>query len=283
MPTFSIGFPCQVVTSRVLSSFSSVLSAAIKEDAEIIIGVQDVANSDPRVIEFLSEQPITQLISTNNCSSLSCNLNHIISKCKGRYFIRTDDDDFMHPSRISNLNQIIRGGIDFAILGQGYKCFEGKRLSSMVIPASNSIDNKIKLLLGVPFCHPAITIDLSKVGKSPYDINQKYAQDYMLYITKIKSGKFLGVNHIGTYYRSPSSTTYLQMEKRRRQLEDHERAMKILWNQIFPRKITDEEIHSLRSTLVTSEFSNIRSDNRAWCINMLEEGIKHLIQHVREP
>ncbi len=281
MPIFSIGFPCKVATERVIASFCSVLGAAIREDAEIIVGIQDIIDSDPKIVDFLSRQPRTRVVYTNAYSNLSGTLNHIISNSNGRYFIRTDDDDFMHPLRVSKLHEVIKNGIDFAILGQAYKCFAHDRLGPLVTPATKSIDNKMKLLLGVPFGHPAITIDLSKIGQNPYDVNQVYAQDYMLYVNMIKKGSYLGFDHLATYYRLPTNATSSQMQKRRRQLNDHERAMRMLWNKLSPINITSEQIHILRSTLVTSEFADMDIKNqKRWCFNMLKEGSNLLRDYI---
>jgi hypothetical protein len=274
MPIFCIGFPCKLATASVLVPFSTVVGAAMKADAEIVVGIQDLSNSDPKVVDFISNQPKTRVFHATGCSNLSSNLNFIIGKSRSRYFIRTDDDDLMHPNRVVRLDKIIRDGTRFAILGQAYKCFSSNHVGPVIAPACNSIDNKIRLLLGVPFGHPAITIDLSIVGNSPYDTNQTYAQDYMLYVDAINKGPFLGDGQLATYYCSPIYRTASQMAKRRKQLEDHEKAMYKIWNKVFPSRLSKQEIHYIRAKLVTSEFSNLDSTySMERCREMLERGI----------
>jgi len=277
MPKFCIGFPCKLATANALKPFATVVGAAMKADAEIVVGIQDLSNSDPKVVDFISHQPKTKVFHATGCLNLSSNLNFIIEKSSSRYFIRTDDDDLMHPTRIARLDKIIRDGTKFAILGQSYKCFSGNKVGPVVTPSYRSIDNKIKLLLGVPFGHPAITIDLSKVGYRPYDTNQTYAQDYMLYIDAIYKGPFLGDSQLATYYCSPIYRTESQMSKRRKQLEDHENAMYKIWNKVFPSRLSKEEIHQIRAKLVSSEFSNVdTSHSMEWCNEMLNKGISLL-------
>jgi len=255
MPRYSISYPCEVVTSQLLHSFSTVVVAASKEDSEIIVGVQDFDNSDLNMVDFLSEQPCTRIVDSSESVNLSGTLNKIIGSSLGRYLIRTDNDDFMHPLRISNLSKAIDRIGQFSILGQAYRCFKGGKLGPTTIAATDSIDNKLQLLLGVPFAHPAITLDLTKIGKDPYDETQTYAQDYMLYIDKINSGKYIGNSSMATYYNAPLLDNNKQRNKRKKQLEDHERAMLKLWCRIYPTQITADDVHMLRCSLVTTENS----------------------------
>jgi len=255
MPRYSISYPCKVVTPQLLNSFSTVVVAASKEDSEIIVGVQDFDNSDLNVVDFLSEQPYTRIVDSSTSINLSGTLNKIISSSQGRYLIRTDNDDFMHPLRIKNVNNAIDSLVSFSILGQAYRCFRGRKLGPLIISATDSIENKLQLLLGVPFAHPAITLDLTKIGKDPYDETQTYAQDYMLYVDKINSGKYIGSSAMATYYNTPLVNNNKQTNKRKEQLADHEKAMLKLWRKINPTSITIDEIHMLRCTLVTNENS----------------------------
>jgi hypothetical protein len=273
MPNFCIGFPCRVATPSAILPFSTVVSAAANADAEIIVGIQSLSGSDPKVVDFIYHQPKTRVFHTAECSNLSSNLNFLIGKSSSRYFIRTDDDDLMHPNRVVHLDRIIRDGAIFAILGQAYKCFSSSHVGPVITPCSSSIENKIRLLLGVPFAHPAITLDLSRVGNSPYDVNQTYAQDYMLYVDSIDKGPFLGDSHLATYYRSPMHHSVSQLAKRRKQLEDHEKAMFKIWDKACPEMLSKEDIHHLRAVLVTSEFSAIDNTHRLqWCREALDRG-----------
>ena len=257
MPRYSISYPCEVVTSQLLDSFSTVVVAASKEDSEIIVGVQDFNNSDLNMVDFLSEQPYTRIVDSSASVNLSGTLNKVIGSSLGRYLIRTDNDDFMHPLRIKSVSKLIDSLGQFSILGQAYRCFRGRKLGPLTISATDSIDNKLQLLLGVPFAHPAITLDLTKIGKDPYDETQTYAQDYMLYVDKINSGKYIGSSSMATYYNTPLVNSNKQTNKRKKQLEDHEKAMLKLWRKISPAKITLDQIHMLRCALVTNENSSI--------------------------
>jgi hypothetical protein len=261
MPRYSISYPCKVVTSELLPSFSSVVMAASKEDSEIVVGVQDVGNSDLNVVDFLSEQPYTRIADTSASVNLSGTLNKIIASSQGQYLIRTDSDDFMHPLRISELRKAIERHGSFSILGQAYRAFRGRELGPLIISSADSIANKLQLLLGVPFAHPAITLDLAKIGLGPYDETQTYAQDYMLYVDKINTGNYIGDPTIATYYNSPLLNSKEQESKRKKQLEDHERAMLKMWQKIECVSISKEDIHQIRCSLVTKEHSSTRKTN----------------------
>lgn len=277
MPRFSIGLPCKTVVSGVAQTLSTIIVAAVQEDTEIIIGVQDFTASDSSLINFLSEQPRVSVIDTSLANNLSGTLNLIIRASQSRYFVRTDDDDFMHPLRLKRLRKIFDEENNLAIVGQAYKPFNGQRAANLVIPSAYSLTNKLKLLIGVPFAHPSITLDLMLTGTNPYDESQTYAQDYMLYVDMITKGKYVGNAGLATYYRVPEIITDLQKHKRRKQLLNHERAMKKLWNLVSERIYSDYEIHLLRGCFVTKEFANPECDKyRQWCTNCLANAMQKL-------
>lgn len=261
MPRYSISYPCKVVTSELLPSFSSVVIAASKEDAEIVVGVQDFGNSDLDVVDFLSDQPFTSIVDASASFNLSGTLNKIIGSSQGQYLIRTDSDDFMHPLRIRALSKAIEMHGSFSILGQAYRAFRGRELGPLIISSADSNANKLQLLLGVPFAHPAITLDLAQIGSDPYDVTQTYAQDYMLYVDKINTGNYIGDSTIATYYNTPILNSKEQESKRKKQLEDHERAMLKLWQKIECISISKEDIHQIRCSLVTNEHSSTKRNN----------------------
>jgi len=261
VPRYSISYPCKVVTSELLPSFSSVVMAASKEDSEIVVGVQDFGNSDLDVINFLSEQPYTRIADTSASVNLSGTLNKIIASSQGRFLIRTDSDDFMHSLRISELRKAIERYGSFSILGQAYRAFRGREIGPLNISSADSIANKLQLLPGVPFAHPAITLDLAKIGLGPYDETQTYAQDYMLHVDNVNTGNYIGGPTIATYYNSPLLNSKEQELKRKKQLEDHERAMLKMWQKIECMSISKEDIHQIRCSLVTNEHSTRRKTN----------------------
>ena len=281
MPRFSIGLPCKAVVSETVQSVSTIVVAAIQEDTEIIIGVQDFTASESHLIDYLSNQPRVRILDTSSASNLSGTLNLIIDSCQSRYFVRTDDDDFMHPLRIRKLREAFDQDSNMAIIGQAYKSFYGKQVSSLMTPSTCSLTNKIKLLLGVPFAHPAITLDLMKIGTKPYDENQTFAQDYMLYVDMIKTGRYCGNGSIATYYRIPQIVSDIQKRKRQIQLLNHEMAMKKIWNLVSECSYSDYEIHLLRCCLVTDEYADDDcKDYRNWCYSCLANATSRLREYI---
>lgn len=261
MPKYTISFPCRSVTEKTLISFSSIVSAAYMQDTEIAVGIQDFVKSNANIINYLSEQPFTRIIDASRCTNLSGNLNRIIKESRGRYLVRMDDDDLMHPARINSLDKAIKVKSDFSIIGQSYRCFYGKKLGGLKTPKEKSIENKKQLLLGVPFAHPAITLDLKKINENPYDETQIYAQDYMLYVDHIRSGKYIGDKSMATYYKMPVQKNMVDRDKRLKQLECHERAMHKLWESLSEQEISREEIHKARCILVTNEGCKCKQEH----------------------
>ena len=281
MPRFSIGFPCKELTTKTLRFYVSVVNAVAQEDAEVLVGIQNLDRADPKTLDQLAKQPKTIILDTSSAQNLSSNLNQLIKKSRGHYFVRTDDDDFMHPLRIRRLTEIVESGKDFAILGQAYKCFSDSKAGILMAPSKSSLENKKRLLLGVPFAHPAITLDIYKCGEAPYDENQMYAQDYMLYVDMLKKGNYLGSSDMATYYHLPPFGIATDQTKRIRQLECHEKAMSKIWNTVSTREYSKNEIHIIRSSLVTSEYSSEDPmKDRQWCISELREAVDKLTEYV---
>ena len=247
-----------------ISTFSTIQSSLIL-DAEILVGVQDIDDSDQEVLNWLSEQPATRIIQAKGSFNLSGNLNALIRESRSPLFVRMDDDDYMHPSRLKALKAEYSICKNSAIIGQAYKVFSQAQLSRLIIPPQGSIENKIQLLLGVPFAHPAITLNLDKIGPNPYDERQQYAQDYMLYVDTIEKGCFVGLPSIAIYYQQSNSINEANDAKRMEQLICHERAMLKIWSRIDKMKnhISPLTIHRLRTILVTTEHSSLKNFSKA--------------------
>jgi glycosyltransferase involved in cell wall biosynthesis len=257
MPKFCIGVPILKYEEQFKYVFSSIVTAVEGFDYEIIIGIQNLDTIPKNGAEDILGLPKVRAIDSSNVSTLSGNLNNIIEQSNSPYFVRIDDDDYMHPYRISKLARTIEENPNFAIIGQSYKMFaEGKKAGRIISPLRENASNKQFLLFGVPFAHPAITINLDKIEGRRYDPEMMYAQDYMFYIDNLASGEFIGTRDMSLYYRVPNQNKLGYLRKRKIQLHCHEKAMIKLWNKVLKVNINEEEIHRLRCLYVSKEFCN---------------------------
>lgn len=251
----SIVIPLKKASPDFMINYSTI-SAALIDDAAIYIGIQEWQNSDQNMLEWLEMQPYTKLLNNTGCANLSQNLNSILKVIPTKYAVRMDGDDFMHPKRLYWLKEFL-GERNPAIVAQSYYPIIGKSRHKRIRPFSKSIDNKLMLLTVSPFAHPAITLNLEKIGRTPYNEKYDYAQDYILYVEMMGKGDYLGIDSTGIYYNVPNPGQHAYLEKRQKQLEVHEIAMFQAWSSIpglsFP--ITHELIHSLRCNLATDEFA----------------------------
>ena len=257
MPRYCIAVPMLRYEERFKNVLTSILNAVGDFDCEVIVGIQEL-NTITDSAESIFDTTIVKLLDSSKATTLSENLNNIIENTRSPYLVRMDDDDYMHPSRIRNLARTIEKYRNFAIIGQSYKAFSRDMKAGKVVePFVKSEENKIRLLFGVPFAHPTITINLERMVRKKYDPMMKYAQDYMFYIDNILSGEFIGSGELSLYYRIPDQNKLNYLKKRQEQLKCHELAMLKLWKNILGVNVTREVIHELRCMYVTNEFSKL--------------------------
>ena len=280
MPEFCIGVPILRYNEQFKTVFATIINAIQGFDCEVIIGIQELASVPKKGAEYLFSTPKVNVIDSSLANTLSENLNNIINSSNSPYFIRMDDDDYMHPRRISSLESTINNYPSFSIIGQSYKVFsKGTRASRSINPSHYSDENKKKLLFTVPFAHPAITLNLNNLIKPKYDSKMKYAQDYMLYIDNIMSGDYIGTNDVSLYYRAPNKDKLGYLEKRQKQLQCHEHAMMKLWGEILKIDVKRDEIHQLRCLHVTNEFCKcmqISEDRKHYLANISNKALTEI-------
>jgi len=269
----TVVLPLRYADLSILPSFYSIQSSINSMD-NILVGIQDVNNSDQEVVNWLEQQPKTKVHINNYCKNLSSNLNNLLMSVKTKYAVRMDGDDLMHPQRLRQLERYLDEQ-EPAIVGQSYIPIYKGRLGRLVDPLVSTIENKMKLLLGVPFAHPAISLNLEKIGERPYDENYNYAQDYHLYVDKIESGSFNGYHSKAIYYNVPDVEAEVLRAKRMSQLASHEAAMFKIWKMLGGLDFTVDQklIHAIRCHLVTPEYARLDIDNetRRYCLNCLRK------------
>jgi glycosyltransferase involved in cell wall biosynthesis len=253
MADLTIILPVKSISGDFLNTFATIESAR-KYPCKLLIGVQDMSASDQAILDYLDTHPGTYLIDSSSATNLSGNLNILLRHTNTRYAMRMDGDDLMHPDRLKFFIEAAKeSGAVF--IGQPHQPVVGGRALKNILPCRDSLLNKMNLLFGVPFCHPAVTINLERVGGDPYDESHDFAQDYHLYVDNIRSGLFIGTEGKGTYYSVPTKGESTISDKRRIQLLSHEAAMSKAWSYAGMDDVArnQELIHKLRCAFVTND------------------------------
>jgi len=264
---FDIVIPVQRLNENVITSVSSVLASKY-EDFTIIIGLQNdpMTNNEQEYYEYLQKDKKIKVVDCKKSYSLPKTLNISLEQCSHKWTVRHDDDDLMHPTRLKNLNELIKMRREEpTIIGQQMRYFKldpktrRRYISTKWCKQKlNDFELKQELLVMPCFYHPAITLNLEKL-KFHYNENYTYAQDYKLYIDNMKGSVYVGSATKGTYYRIKKDTEVKrqntldkQNTKRQMQLQFHEKIMMEMWSKIGI-DLSAKDARMLRYNLVTKE------------------------------
>lgn len=256
MPIFSILLPTNKSQRFAEDSILSCLSSSFN-DFELLIGVQDweiwnsISVKNKRIFDDNRLRVIDASQTLNLPGSLNCMIRHAASS----FIVRHDDDDLMHPLRLRHLVDNLDVVKQSVVVGQSYKIIDFVRsyCSAVVHPSISDYDNRVKLLTGPCFAHPAITINLNKLN-SQYDEEFIYAQDYKLYVDNFEAGYFRGIKGMATYYTAPQKYSSSYFNKRVRQLQLHDMCMLKLWSSLLSvESIPSNIISMFRRKFISSE------------------------------
>ena len=243
MPLLSIALPIKEYTKSLEASLASCFSSTF-DDYEILAGIQEPFSlENSHRCHILLKNSKVRIIDCSAARNLPQNLNLILAASSSPFVVRHDDDDLMHPKRLERLAQVILHGeaSHAVVLGQTYRCLSEGRMTGHVAEVSClDQENRLKLLTGPCFAHPAVTLNMSKL-QCWYDEDYELAQDYKLYVDNYSCGAFVGDKGVGTYYSLPTYTSIARLTRRRKQLGLHDKAMSALWRYLLGADRVDEQ------------------------------------------
>ena len=172
-------------------SVNSILEQTYKDFEFIIIDdgstKQDVSNQINQ-LRFLDSR--IRILKNIYNQGLAKSLNLAISKSRGEYIVRNDDDDFSLPNRIEIQIDYLERNSQIAAIGTNAKIvliYKKKYEYLTNLPLDNSSINKIMIFKN-PLIHSSICIRSEIIKKFYYDEEYLYAQDYALWIKMVNSG-----------------------------------------------------------------------------------------------
>jgi glycosyltransferase involved in cell wall biosynthesis len=270
MPLFSIALPCKTYSLLLERALSSCFSGNFN-DFEVVVGLQNYPSFlQEKKISGLFDDQRVRILDTSIAKNLPENLNFILSHINSDYAVRLDDDDMMHPGRLTALHNAIDVISKYSIIGQGYIPLKGHKDSKKNNPIfshRSHCQNAQHLLLGPCFAHPTITLNMRKITHA-YNSHFDYAQDYKLYADTLSHGLFLGLDSVGTYYTQPDNTRKSYKQKRIRQLRFHDQVMRQVWQLATSHEVDQDYIKSFRRTFISNEDSILL--NESFSVTALE-------------
>ena len=182
--------------------------------------------------------------------------NQLHQLANGKFVHVIGSDDLMHPNRIKIAEEdLVSIGSKKTIwcsqakfLDANYKYLgksEGKQTNNFL---------KGSLLLQPYILHPTVSYYNHNISNhKQYRVGMRAAIDYMYYVDNFFDMQIVKRDAQLTYLVHSSTGITRDKNTRRKQLDMHDFAMHKLWS--YFEKCTIEQIHALRTLLVTNEYS----------------------------
>ena len=172
-------------------SVESMLAQSIKE-IEFLICYKELSKAAQKyLLEISKQDQRVILIDGHRCNHLGGQLNLCISKAKGEFIARMDDDDFSYPDRLKKQLEFLKKRHEIQFVGCNVKLVcEGKEIGARELPAYPGVKD---FLFTQPYVHPTMMFRktvLEKVGGYSDNKNQEGCEDYDLFLRLYEQGLY---------------------------------------------------------------------------------------------
>lgn len=216
-------------------AIDSILTQTYKNFEFIIVDDGSVYNVHETINSFQDRR--INFIKNEKNIGLPASLNRAISFSRGKYIARMDSDDISLHSRIERQVKYLEKHDEVGVLGTNAKLF-GTKTGAFRMPIRHE-EIKTELLINSSMIHPSVMMRKSVIGDSPYDPNDKKAEDYKLWTKLIWETKFENLNEFLFLYRfhENQKSKVKDLEK-----EDHLNAIRMrMINKLDP-NLTKSEV-----------------------------------------
>ena len=178
---------------------------------EFIIVDDGSTDTTAQIIASFSDSRIIYLKKNTN-SGIADSLNLGISKARGAYIARMDDDDVCMPNRFEEQLKAFEQDNDLIFCGSNVSGNDGEPLRT----PENHDDILLELLFRNPIFHPTAIIRKEFLLGESYNINSVPSEDYDLWSRLIFKGKFYQFQKPLLYCRVHADS--VTMNRRKEQL-----------------------------------------------------------------
>ncbi len=219
MPAVSIILPVYNASKYLSACINSLLSQTLSDFELIIINDGSTDNSEAIIRQYNDNR--IRLINNPGNKGLIYSLNLGIEEAKGNYIARMDADDICLPQRLEKQKALLDQEINIALtacpvqfidengnsIAESWKDDE-ENLGAAQIRKQMTKDNCI--------AHPSIMARASVLKQYRYPLNQKYTEDYALWLQLLSDGYlFEKVKEKLLLYRVHSSSITLQHHRKK--------------------------------------------------------------------
>jgi len=204
MPKVSILLPVYNGQKYLASSIQSVLNQSFK-DWEILVINDGSTDESLSIIErFSSIDPRIKIINFEKNVGLVSVLNEGVKQSSGIFLARIDsDDEWIDSDKLKKQVEFLDNHPEYALVGTGATVIDE---DGGVIGRINFAedDKKIRknILIKNQFIHSSVLVKKEAVEKCySYQQNEKYVEDYGLWLRVGQVGKFKNLSFVGINYR----------------------------------------------------------------------------------
>ena len=223
-PMISVVMPTYNGEKFIHEAIDSIINQTYS-DFEFIIVDDGSTDDTPNIIKRYTDNRIVYVKKEKN-SGISDSLNLGISKAKGKYIARMDDDDVSFPERFEKQLEILEQNKDIIFCGSTVTDIDSKVLPT---PEQHK-DILMQLLFSNPIFHPTAIIRRDVLAKYKYDLDAVPSEDYNLWSRLIFEGKFHQLQQPLLYCRIHQTSTTAR--RRNEQLNRNILITKNLYNKL---------------------------------------------------
>ena len=150
---------------------------------ELFVVDDGSTDKTPMIIDAFTDERLTYIRKPNN-SGIADSLNLGISRAKGKYFARMDDDDVSREDRLAKQVEYLEAHPDVVVCATNDQNLGGKR------PYLNDVEIKTGLLFRNVLIHASVMMPMSLFGSFKYDPDSVPSEDYDLWSRILGQGKF---------------------------------------------------------------------------------------------
>jgi len=202
-PIISVVLPLYNAANYIGLAVDSILKQSLTNFELIIIDDCSTDGSFEIVNQIVDSR--INLIRNKSNLGLNSTLNYALSLAKGKYIARMDHDDISLPNRFEIQVDFLEKNLDYILVGCNCDVIDGAGKVYINSSLKKFDDNYLKSILffACPFVHPSIMIRRSILDQYSINYNQeiKQAEDYVLYCTIAKFGKFFSASNVLFQYR----------------------------------------------------------------------------------
>ena len=198
-PTFSVGISFKNPGPHFRMALQSVFAQTCN-DWELIL-MDDGSTDDSLPLAKSLTDPRVRVFSDGTSRNLNVRLNEMVRLSRGKYFVRMDADDVMHPERLERQFEVLRCSGSNTVVGSAAYSIDSN--SNIIGLRRGAARQQTGFDARYSFIHPTVAASVDWFRRNPYSQSAVYsrAEDAELWCRTSHSSEFVTITEPLLYYR----------------------------------------------------------------------------------